>query len=112
MPRREKGHELTNKELTDSICKSNLNMMEQFYKYICSSGYSNGTVSQYYSDIRIFFVWNYKCNKNKLYKNITANQFKKFYYWMVEENGCNQKRISRIGSVLKHFDSFAENIYE
>ncbi len=77
-------------------------LVNDFLRYLLiDKGYSNNTINSYKIDLYKFLEY----NKNKKINNINTNDLKEYIKW-INQNGLNEKSISRNISCLKSFYKF------
>ncbi len=65
IPRSTVYNDIVTNELYDKVNQENKDLLEEFLQYLQSIGRSELTIINYESDIKIYFIWNLKNNKNK-----------------------------------------------
>ena len=87
-------------------------MGNDFVEYLQSIDRSPSTISQYKSDLSIFWVWNLQHNNNKPFVKISKREFAKFQNYCLNEWGWSSNRIRRVKSVISSMSNFIENILD
>lgn len=103
---------ITSEESLSRILPENKSLMKDFLDYMKSIDRSPSTISQYESDLRIFFVYNLENNGNKRFTHITKREFAKFQNYALNEWGWSPKRVRRVKSVISSLSNFIENILD
>ena len=81
-------------------------------EYLQSIDRSPNTISQYKSDLEIFWVWNLQNNNNKFFVKITKREFAKFQNHCLNTWGWSSNRVRRVKSVISSMSNFIENILD
>lgn len=103
---------ITSPEKINQCNKWNIDLGDEFIDYLKSIDRAESTVSQYLSDLNIFWCWNYEFNNDKKFISISKREFAKFQNHCLNEWGWSPKRIRRVKSVLSSLSNFIENILD
>lgn len=103
---------ITSEESLSKILPENKTLMKDFLDYLKSIDRSPSTISQYESDLKIFFVYNLENNDNKRFTEITKREFARFQNHALNEWGWSPKRVRRVKSVISSLSNFIENILD
>jgi len=103
---------ITSEESIAKILPDNKKLYEDFLDYLKSIDRSPNTIDQYKHDLQIFFTWNYECNENKKFIDITKREFAKFQSHALNDWGWSSNRIRRVKSVLSSLSNFVEDILD
>ena len=103
---------ITDEESLSQILPENKELMHDFLDYLRSIDRSPNTITQYNSDLDIFFVYNLKHNNNKRFTDITKREFARFQNHALNEWGWSPKRIRRVKSTLSSLSNYIENILD
>ena len=87
-------------------------MGEDFVEYLQSIDRAPTTISQYKSDLAIFWVWNLQYNNNKPFIKITKREFARFQNHCLNEWGWSSNRVRRVKAVISSMSNFIENILD
>lgn len=111
MPRKTYRKVITNEENTQQFNPKNVKLVTRFLKEK-NTRCSDGTVTNYTSDLNIFFTWNLLCNDNKFFIDIKKIELADFFSYCVEELKWSSNRFSRMRSALSSFSIFIERFYD
>jgi len=103
---------ITSEESLSKILPENKTLMKDFLDYLKSIDRSPNTISQYESDLKIFFVYNLENNDNKRFTDISKREFARFQNHAMNEWGWSPKRVRRVKSVISSLSNFIENILD
>ena len=112
MGRKTVYNNITNEESLSQILPENKELTKDFLDYLKSIDRSPGTISQYKSDLDIFFVYNLENNDNKRFTEITKREFVRFQNHALNEWKWSPKRVRRVKSVLSSLSSYIEDILD
>ena len=112
MARATKRNKLTTPEDIAQISEENQRLIQDFLIYLKGTKKSAGTIFQYKSDLNIFFVWNYKNNRNKDFVKLSKRDIVAFQDWLINTNGNGSSRVNRIKAVLSSLSNYIENILD
>lgn len=105
-------NEITNDEKISRINSKNKELMNDFLDYLVSIDRSPNTISQYKSDLLIFFCWNIENNNNKYFVDLTKREVAKFQKYAMTEWKWSSNRLSRVKSCLSSLSNYIENILD
>lgn len=103
---------ITDEESLSQILPENQNLVKDFLDYLQSIDRSPNTISQYRSDLDIFFVYNLKYNNNKRFTEITKREFARFQNHAINEWGWSPKRTRRVKSTISSLSNYIEDILD
>ena len=103
---------ITDEESLSQILPENKELAKDFLDYLKSIDRSPSTITQYKSDLDIFFVYNLKYNNNKRFVEITKREFARFQNHAINEWGWSPKRTRRVKSTLSSMSNYIENILD
>ena len=112
MGRKTVYNNITDEESLSQILPENIELSNDFLDYLKSIDRSPNTISQYKSDLDIFFVYNLKNNNNKRFTEITKREFARFQNHALNEWGWSPKRTRRVKSTLSSLSNYIENILD
>lgn len=112
MGRKTVYNNITDEESLSQILPENIELSNDFLDYLKSIDRSPNTITQYKSDLDIFFVYNLKNNNNKRFTEITKREFARFQNHALNEWGWSPKRIRRVKSTLSSLSNYIENILD
>lgn len=96
----------------DLVLEENKDLLNEFIDYLNSIDRADGTVTNYTSDIKIFFTWNLENNKNKFFVDFTKREMIKFQNYMLNNMGLSSNRIRRIRASLSSMSNYIEAILD
>ena len=94
------------------VNQDNKDLLEEFVEYMQSIGRSELTVIGYESDIRIYYIWNMRNNKNKDFHLITKRSVMKYQNWLMNELGLSSSRVRRLRSAISSMSNFIETVLD
>lgn len=103
---------ITSEESIAKILPENKQLIEDFLDYLKSIDRSPNTITQYKSDLDIFFVWNLENNENKRFTEITKREFARFQSHALNEWGWSSNRVRREKSSISSMSNYIENILD
>ncbi len=103
---------ITSEESLSKVLPENKELTKDFLDYLKSIDRSPNTISQYESDLKIFFVYNLEHNDNKRFTEITKREFARFQNHAINEWGWSPKRVRRVKSVISSLSNYIENILD
>lgn len=112
MARKTVYNNITSEESLSKILPENKELSKDFLEYLQSIDRSPNTISQYRSDLDIFFVYNLEQNNNKRFTEITKREFARFQNYALNEWQWSPKRIRRVKSVISSLSNYIENILD
>ncbi|MEG1621098.1 MAG: site-specific integrase [Oscillospiraceae bacterium] len=90
------------------VNEKNKKLMEEFVDYLNSADRSDKTVSQYNSQLRIFFVWNLEHNDNKFFIDLKKKDLIRYMGYLRNVLGSSPNRICSQKSVLCSLSNYIE----
>lgn len=112
MGRKTKQNHLTTPELIAQVNPENLRLMRDFLDYLRSMQRSPGTIRQYESDLRIFFVFLLQNCNNKFYVDVTKRDIVAYQNWLININGNSPARVRRLKAAIASLGNYVENILD
>ena len=112
MGRKTVYNSIVNEELYDKVNNENKELLEEFVEYLQSTGKSEGTIVNYMSDIKIYFIWNLKNCKNKEFTDITKRDIVKYQNWLLNDLKLSSSRVRRLRAALSSMSNFVEDILD
>ena len=103
-------NKLTNDEKLAQVNPNNAQLSEDFLDYLSSIDRSPQTITQYKSDLRIFFVFVLDHLGNKDFTKITKREMVRFQSYCLNELQWSPKRMRRVKSAISSLSNFIENI--
>lgn len=103
---------IVTEELWEKVNKENKLLLQDFCDYKRSSDKSPGTIHQYESVLRVFFVWNLQNNNNKFFVDIKKREFIRFFNYMVTELKSSPNRIINVRAILSSLSNYIEDILD
>lgn len=103
-------NKLTNDEKLAQVNPNNAQLSEDFLDYLSSIDRSPQTITQYKSDLRIFFVFVLEHLGNKNFTKITKREMVRFQSYCLNELQWSPKRMRRVKSAVSSLSNFIENI--
>ena len=110
MGRKTKMNKLTSPELLAQVSQNNIQLKEEFLRYLKAVNRSEGTIRQYGSDLDIFFCWVLQNAGNKDFTKISKRDIIAFQGWLLNENENSPARVRRIKATISSLSNFCENI--
>ena len=103
---------ITSPELIEQISEENKYLTKEFLDYLKSVDRAKSTISQYTSDLNIFWCWNVQFNNNKDFIKITKREFAKFQNHAINEWKWSPRRTRRVKAVISSLSNFIEAILD
>lgn len=103
---------ITSEDKLAFVNPKNTELMNDFLDYLVSIDRSKGTISQYKSDLSIFFCWNIDNNNNKYFVDLSKREIAKFQKYAMTEWGWSSNRLARVKSTLSSLSNYIENILD
>ena len=110
MGRKTKMNKLTSPELLAQVNRNNIQLKEEFLRYLKAVNRSDGTIRQYGSDLDIFFCWVLQNAGNKDFVRISKRDIISFQGWLLNDNENSPARVRRIKATISSLSNFCENI--
>ena len=111
MARKTFKKKITSAEHDKNILPENFKLSKRFLREK-GTRVSPLTVSNYESDLRIFFTYNLLKNGNKFFIDIKKIEFADFFSYCVEELKWGSARANRMRSTLSSFSQFIEKFMD
>lgn len=103
---------LTSKEKLAQVNPENIQLGNDFLEYLTSIDRSKDTVSQYRSDLKIFWCWNLEYNNNKFFIDLSKRDITKYQNYCLNTLGWSPSRMRRVKSTLSSMSNFVENMLD
>lgn len=96
-------------EKWDKVNKENKAIIDDYIMELKSQKKSQGTVKQYYNDLRIvaIYVLN-ECN-NRAFTELNRKDFRRFVLWLTEDLGVSNARANRLMSAVRTLLNYLED---
>jgi site-specific recombinase XerD len=111
MPRETFKKKVVTPELLERINPINIKLQKQFLK-IKNTTSSDTTITNYGSDLDIFFCWNVENNNNKAFTDIKKIEFADFFSYATDELQWKSARFQRERATISSFSNFIEKYYD
>lgn len=98
---------ITSPDKISEVNPKNIDLMNKFLREK-TGRCSELTISNYKSDLSIFFCWNLDNNDNKIFTDIRKLEFSEFFSYAISELKWGSARFSRAKSTLSSFSNFIE----
>lgn len=105
-------NDIVNDETYADVNEDNKELLDEFVEYLQSVGRSELTIINYVSDIKIYFTWNLKNNKNKLFTDITKRDVMRYQNWLMNTLEVSSARVRRLRASLSSMSNFIENVLD
>lgn len=102
---------ITDENLTNQFNKKNSKLVDRFIKEK-NTRCSNATITNYKSDLNIFFTWNLLENDNKFFIDIKKIEMADFFAYAVDDLGWGSARFARMRSCLSSLSEFIIRFYD
>ena len=102
---------ITSKEISEQINPKNRKLINRFLKEK-NTRCSDTTITNYKSDLEIFFTWNYLENDDKFFIKIRKLELADFFAYCVEDLKWGSSRFARMRSCLSSLSEFIEKFYD
>lgn len=89
----------------------NQKLLKEFIRYCTANDKSPQTCSQYESQLKIFFCWNYRENDDKFFVDIKKRELVNFFGWG-REIGWSPCRLASLRAALSSFSNYIERILD
>ena len=91
------------------ISEDNKQLLDEFMVYYEASDHSKSSCTVTLSNLKIFFVWNMKYNKNKFFAKIKRKDFLQYQSYLLS-NGLSPARIRALRSSISSLSIYIENM--
>jgi integrase len=112
MARKSIYNKITSVENWNQVSIENKNLLKEFIEYSRSTDKSEETITNYESDLNIFFTWCFLENSNKFFIDITKRDIIKFQNYLLNVQKLGSSRIRRLRSTLSSLSNYIENILD
>ena len=96
-------------EKWEKVNKENKELIDDYIKELKSQKKAEGTIKQYYSDLRIVAIWCLDNCDNRSMLELTKRDFRNLSLQCQEEYNMSNARVNRIFSSVRTILSFAED---
>lgn len=110
MGRKSVYNKIVNDDLWENVSPENKELINDFVEYKESGDKSTGTIYQYQSALKIFFVWNYQYNNNKFFGDIKKKDLIKFSNYLIKDLNSSAKRRTFMKSSLSTLSNYIEDV--
>lgn len=110
MARKTQMNDITSPELLAQVNPENIKLRDEFLLYLKSIQRSPGTISQYRSDLNIFFVFNLLYNDNKPFRDVKKRAIIQYQNWLINDHGNSPARVRRLKAVLSSLSNYIDAI--
>ena len=93
------------------VNKKNQKLLNEFIRYCISNDKSPQTCSQYESQLKVFFCWNYRENEDKFFVDIKKRELVDFFGWG-REVGWSPCRLASLRAVLCSLSNYIVRILD
>jgi integrase len=97
-------------ELWNEVDERNKILLEDFIAAKETAGKSENTTKQYFSVLRLFFIWNLQHNQNKLFIEIKKKDLIRFVRYMMIDLRSSSNRIRTVRSIISSLGEYVENM--
>ena len=112
MSRKTKMNDITSPELWAQVNPENKQLLTDFLDYLRSIQRSETTISGYYNDIQIAFVWGLQFNKNSYFVDWTKRNIVAYQNWLLNNNNNSPARIRRLKAALSSLSNYICNVLD
>lgn len=103
---------LVTEEKWKQVLQENKDLLEEFLEYKRSTGKSEETIYQYFSMLKVFFVWLLENAKNKFFVDITKRDLIKFQGYCLNTLGHSPNRVRTMRSAISSISNFIESVLD
>lgn len=96
------------KEKWENVLITNKIILDDYILELKQARRAQGTIAQYYNDLRIFLIYIYDKLDNKNILDMTRRNFRDFSIWLIDEKKVSVARHNRMASVVRAFYNFIE----
>lgn len=108
MTRKPVYNKIYDKKKWEEVLITNKMIVDDYILELRQHRKAQGTINQYYNDLRIFLIYVYDKLENKNILELTRRNFRDFSLWLIDERGVSVARHNRIASVIRAFYNFIE----
>lgn len=94
------------------VCQENKELLDEFLEYLQAVGKSKNTIYSYKKDTEIFFSWNLRKNKNKVFYDINKKDIMRYQNYLLTDLQHSPNRVRRLKSTLSSISNYIENILD
>jgi len=102
----------TTVEKWERVLQKNKDLLNEFIEYLESTDKSEGTVTNYTSDIKICWVWNLEFNDNKFFIDFTKRDIMKYQNYLLNTLNLSSNRIRRMRAAISSLSNFIESMMD
>lgn len=99
-------------EKWNSVNQDNKDLLNEFIEYLQSTDKSQGTITNYTSDIKIAFIWTLENLKNKSFTDYTKRDVMRYQNYLLNTMNVSSNRIRRMKASLSSLSNFIENVLD
>lgn len=103
---------IVTEEKWNMVNKENKSLLDEWIEYLHSVDRSNGTITQYVNDAKIFFVWLMECAGNKFFVDINKRDIMKFQNYLLNTLKQSPNRIRRLKSCISSLSNYIESMLD
>ena len=92
----------------DGVSPENKLLLDEFLTELRQRRLSQGTIAQYFNDLRIYLIFISKNLKGKSVLEMSKRDMKKYSLWLTEECKVSVARHNRLWSAMRSFYTFCE----
>lgn len=112
MARKTVYNRIFNEEDWEKVNPKNKQLFEEWKTYLMSVNKSEGTIKQYYNDLRILAIFLYKHCNNKFIVDLNKRDIIAFQGYCLNQWGHSSNRVRRLRACLSSLSNFIENIMD
>ena len=103
---------ITSDELWEQVNPKNKELMEEWIEYLHSVDRSNGTISEYTYNLRIFYCWLLQNADNKYFPEINKRDIMKYQNYLLNTLHVSSNRISSLKACLSSLSNYIESMLD
>lgn len=104
-------NKIVTEELLSQVNEDNMELMDEWIDYLNSVDRSSQTIKQYINNLKIFWIWNLKFNKNKFFAKFSKRDMTKYQNYLLGL-GHSPSRIRVLRATLSSLSKYIENILD
>lgn len=112
MARKTVYNKIFNEEDWEKVNPKNKQLFEEWKTYLISVGKSEGTIKQYYNDLRILAIFLLKHCNNKFIVDLNKRDIIAFQGYCLNQWGHSSNRVRRLRACLSSLSNYIENILD
>lgn len=106
MPRKTEQHTYFTEEKWEKVNSFNKKLMDDYMRYCRSTDKSPDTIENYFSNLRIFFLWMLDYADNKNFTDIEKFDIMNFQDWMITDQHLSSNRIRQLKSTVSSLSNY------